>query len=931
MTKIQSKDRKVRSYFCQFFMAFSFLISSFSSLAEISSPISGQLKNGLNYTLLPLHDEKGHIEVRLKVRAGAVDELDHQGGVAHMVEHSVFHATEKYHGEKYPLGIMSYLFDNKWIRGQSYNAVTTPDSTTYMMTPPVTSNLEDTLDVLSQMVFHAKLTQEDLDSERKVIMEEWRQKQGVGNAMAQARTEAVRANSRYARRPVLGLTSDIENMPASELQQFYQTWYVPNNMILLIVGDFEPKEAEKLIIQYFSPIERRILPKRDYLDIELQKGLNIQKIQDPRSGTSQVAYIFRFDESSHKTQTEEGRLARLVDRLALAAISKRLRNQQSQMLEGVHSVAVRKSDIGGNSVAVGFFAGVNATAHSVGLQQIFTEIERLKQYSITEEELANLKEPVQAQLDFAKTNDEDRPFDKWIQRMLDSVLMDRPYLTQQQIANLIQPLLDSITTEQVNQQILQWLNTEDRVLHYQPPRKTEIPPFTEQQVAELEKKVSSSQIAPPEVVKVVEPMALESIESQGKIVSEKKFPEQNVVEWQLSNGDKVVWLKSPLAKDRTDFRAISSAGFKGKGLINWQAQFASQLIGQNAPLDWEIEQLNRWKEIHKVGLSIRQSETKLEFSGSAKNQKLAELLRLYYAYQRETTVKDGLDEVKEEWLRNLASKNEKQEERERSKAFSLLRFGVESLDVMPEKEAMSELTEDELNQQWGLMTKAPTTYYLMNNMEQAEVKALVENYLTDIPRGKAFESTQIFPISGKGESQFAMHLEPKADVRFWLFTPYQWQGKDAVLVSILRNIATVKLKAELRDKALGVYSLRFESQLNPQTARIESELSFTASPEKVKELVERAKTVLKNLGDSITEEDIKLARTQFKQAEQARLKESHVWLSRLILSEEQFGNPSYLKDMNYLGENISLENIKQIAKALYNEENQRIFTVMPIE
>ncbi len=189
------------------------------------------------------------------------------------------------------------------------------------------------------------------------------------------------------------------------------------------------------------------------------------------------------------------------------------------------------------------------------------------------------------------------------------------------------------------------------------------------------------------------------------------FPKQNVMEWTLSNGDKVVWLKSPLAKDRTEFRAISSAGFKAKGLVNWQAQFASQLIGQNAPLDWQIEQLNRWKEIHKLGLAINQTETKLQFSGSVKNQDLAKLLRLYYAYQLETTVKEGLDEVKEEWMRNLSSQNEKQEDRERIEALSLLRFGVKTTNTLPTKEEMETLTNEELNHQWSLMTQAPTTYY----------------------------------------------------------------------------------------------------------------------------------------------------------------------------------------------------------------------------
>ncbi|HBO37756.1 MAG TPA: insulinase family protein, partial [Pasteurellaceae bacterium] len=62
--------------------------------AEISHPIQGKLDNGLRYTLLPLHNEKGHIEIRMKVYAGSVDETEQQAGVAHMVEHLVFRASD---------------------------------------------------------------------------------------------------------------------------------------------------------------------------------------------------------------------------------------------------------------------------------------------------------------------------------------------------------------------------------------------------------------------------------------------------------------------------------------------------------------------------------------------------------------------------------------------------------------------------------------------------------------------------------------------------------------------------------------------------------------------------------------------------------------------------------------------------------------------
>ena len=99
--------------------------------AEISTPITTTLDNGFGYTILPLHADKNRLELRLQVKAGGVDEWDNQHGVAHMTEHLVFRASDQH-----PQGVMTHLHDAGWVRAKHYNAVTTADTTTYMMTPP---------------------------------------------------------------------------------------------------------------------------------------------------------------------------------------------------------------------------------------------------------------------------------------------------------------------------------------------------------------------------------------------------------------------------------------------------------------------------------------------------------------------------------------------------------------------------------------------------------------------------------------------------------------------------------------------------------------------------------------------------------------------------------------------------------------------------
>lgn len=899
-------------------------VASNMAWAEKSAPIQGQLDNGLKYTILPLHDEKGHIEIRMRVNAGSVDENDDQAGVAHMIEHLVFRGTNAH-----PNGLMPYLHEQKWVRGKNYNAVTTSDSTTYMMTPPNTAGLSQSFDALSQMLFGAKLSQSDLDDERKIILEEWRQGLGVGATMNEQRTASVRTNSRYARHRVIGTEQSINSMPATELQQFYQTWYAPNNMNLLVVGDVDPSEAKAEIDRYFGKAEKKNTPVRDYLNPALADCLQINKLQDLRSGVSQVAYILRFDDSESRAQTDEGRYQRLLDRIALASIMQRLRNQSEVLPKGISAVVPRKSDIGTHTAALGLFATVVPTGHLQGLKQIFEEIERLKRFPMTEEELEKQKAPIQAQIENAKKHDGDREFSRWVQAMVDTTLLDKPFLTQPEIANLTEPMLKKITVAEVNARIHQWLEAKDRIVQYQPPRDTKLD-ISEAQVAQLQEEAQKAEILEPQKEKEIVPMLLEHVQAKGSITDEQKFEVQNVQHWTLSNGDKVVWLKSPLAKDKTYFQAQSSAGFKAKGLGEWQSQVALQLIAQNAPLDWEFEQLKHWKELNKVNLSMKQTATRLLLEGTVDNTKLADLLRLVYAYQVETKVKDGLDETKESLAKMAASKNAKNSENERLKAISMLRYNQENIEMsLPNKSSLDQLNEKSLNDEWAKMLQAPMTYYFVNDMNDAEMKGLVTQFLSDFPRGKRFDSAQVLPTEGKAVASFAMNPEPKSDVKMWAFSAHQWQGKDAVLVSILRNIATNKLKMALRDKELGIYSLRFESSLNPETDRIESELSFVANPDNADKLIGQARVVLDALPEQITEEDVKAAKVQFVTAEKDRLQEPRTWLARLILSENHSGNPQYLTEMQSLADGITLDNVKAMAKLLYNTNNEKVFITTP--
>lgn len=139
-----------------------------SSLPDI---FYGSLDNGFEYILVPLQNsDKGRVDIRIQVNVGSIDEQDNEVGVAHMVEHMVFRASGGF-----TQGVSKKLADDGWIRGKHYNAVTNYDRTQYMFSPPNgTKGVNETLNVIQQMMSAALFNIEDWQSEQKIIYEEWR-------------------------------------------------------------------------------------------------------------------------------------------------------------------------------------------------------------------------------------------------------------------------------------------------------------------------------------------------------------------------------------------------------------------------------------------------------------------------------------------------------------------------------------------------------------------------------------------------------------------------------------------------------------------------------------------------------------------------------------------------------------------------------------
>ena len=229
---------------------------------ELSAPIpfsaavrTGTLPNGLRYYLRENKRPEKRVFLKLAVNAGSILEADDEQGLAHFVEHMAFNGTE--HFPKSTL--IDYLRSLGMRFGPEANAFTSFDETVYGIEVPTEVGSdgsravpERALAVLDDWTRAVLFKAEDVDSERSIILEEWRMGLGATDRVRRVLLPVLFEGSPYAIRLPIGLPEIVKGAPAERLISFYKKWYRPENMALVIVGDFDAGKLEASLASHFK-------------------------------------------------------------------------------------------------------------------------------------------------------------------------------------------------------------------------------------------------------------------------------------------------------------------------------------------------------------------------------------------------------------------------------------------------------------------------------------------------------------------------------------------------------------------------------------------------------------------------------------------------------------------------------------------------------
>lgn len=419
-----------------------------SDLAPDPALIFGRLDNGLRYVLQANKEPKNRVALYLNVQAGSLNETEEQRGLAHFLEHMLFNGTRHY-----PPGTLVEYFQSIGMGfGGDTNAHTGYDETVYNLLLPGNDPkvVEEGLRVLADYARGALLLPAEVDKERGIILSEKRSRDSAAARVAKEQLKFEFAGSLVASRDPIGLEEVIKGADSARLRAYYDRWYRPDNMIVVMVGDMDTKTVEPLLKSAFEHLAAagEAGPCPDYGRVE-ESGLEVLFFPEQELGTTSLSLSTTYNVES-RTHTRDWEAEQLRRYLAMTMLENRLRSLEQR--PGSHLAQPRAQ--------AGFFvrrfgyailtARTDADQWRHGLATLQTTLAQALKDGFGEAELVRAKKQVAALLEkavqTAATRDSRELAETIIRKLNDDEVVQSPA----QETELYAPMLEKMELAEVN-------------------------------------------------------------------------------------------------------------------------------------------------------------------------------------------------------------------------------------------------------------------------------------------------------------------------------------------------------------------------------------------------------------------------------------------------------------------------------------------------
>jgi zinc protease len=910
---------------------------------------TGTLPNGLKFYIRQNGRPADRVSLRLAVKAGSINEADDQLGLAHLIEHMAFNGSAHFK----PGELVSY-FETVGARlGPHVNAYTSFDETVYMLDLPTDKPeiVTKGLTALADFAGGLTLSAEEIDKERGVVIEEWRGGLGAGSRIRDKQLPIVFYKSRYADRLPIGKPEILRAAPAARLRAFYDTWYRPDRIAVIAVGDMPPATLEQGIKTAFTEIKARgpAAPDPDRT-VPLHEQPLVSVVADPEVTRSNVSILRKRarERESHVADYRRSLLERFVDHMIDERFGELARKPDAKFLgAGASNSALSK-----NVATFSMDAAVEDGKLEDGVGVLATEAKRLREFGFTAAEMDRAKKWMAAFYERAYNERDKTESGSYAQEYVDNFLEEEPSPGIAYEHRLVQQLLPGITVNEASALVKSLLADSSRVILATSPQKPNIriPADTDLQAA-----LTAANAKPVEAwtETAVAASLMETPPSPGAIGERRSLDRLGITIVKFGNGVEA-WLKPTDFKNDQIIFSLNAVG--GASLAPpadyVEASLATGYVGLSGV--GGLKALDLQKVLAGKLASARPfvSLATHGISGSAAPAQFETALQLLY----QTFTKPGDDPeaftlMKRQLEASVANRGrspgqvfaEKLSEINSSNHYTSQPLTAERIATIDKQKMLSFY-------QQRFSNAAEFQFFIVGAFTVDEALPLLARYVGSLPSKGGGDATTATATAGqrparaaayhdvglhfpeKGEqAKVELGREPRGQTVMSFYADPSEDPNEQERVSEAATVLEIALRDILREELGQTYTVSVGlSQPLPQRGAGHIQVRFGAAPENIESMRARVVKEITRLQTEGPSQDLtNRAKENARRTYEVALKQNDYWLGRLQ-SVNMFGrDPNEILTRNARIDAVTPEVLKEAFKKYFPMERSTVVTLVP--
>ena len=902
----------------------------------------GVLENGMTYYIRHNEKPKGQASFYIYHDVGAIQEEDDQQGLAHFLEHMAFNGSKNLPGKQMieKLETIGVQF------GYNLNAFTSWDCTEYMIKDcPITEeNLDLALLILHDWSQFIALQPEEIDSERGVIMEELRTRDGGSLRAQNDMIKKLFQGTLYEHRNLIGYLDGLKSFDQQALVNFYKKWYRPEYQALVIVGDIDVDQVEAKIKTLMAdiPASPADAAEKEVIMVPATEEPIISIFTDPELTQSSVMMFARREALPKEYKnTVIGYTYNIIQNFVTVMMNARF--------EEIAQAADAPFLGGGMSEGgIGICPTLESTMFSAvahenrideAFRAMYTEMERMRRHGFTIGEFERAKQEILRWAERQYTNRNDVRNDEYAQRYLDHYAQGTSMMDAETEWQLDQMFINSLTVDAINQSYAQMVRpNENLVILARAPQKEGMVVPTAEDINAIIAEVSAAEIEAYADNTVIEPL----IDPATKLKASKvKATAQNeslgYTEWTLKNGIKVVVRPSTLKADEVSINAYSKGGCS---MLTdeeyYHGAFLGMVMGNSGIGKFSTTELSKQLSGKSAWASVGVDsyEHAVNAGGSPKDiETILQLMYLNFTSPRfDQTDLDNLKKMYIPYFGNMESDPNYICSKELQKTL----YGnharrqitsaaqIEALNIPTLQSVHSKL--------FGYADDF--RFVIVGNVDLNTLKPLVEKYIGALPTSKKVEYAVVDDgvrmAQGVVTNDFRTAMQqPKVSVRLIYSGAMEDNAKNRLIVDLLSRALDSRYMISIREEKGGTYGVSVQGAIEEYPVEnYFMGIVFDTNDALADELIEICdKEIRKIAEEGPLAEDVAKAK-EFLQKNYANVLENNSgWMSAINRWYEE----GYNYKEEYLGilASVTLEDIKAFAAQILKDNNRTLVVMRP--